>query len=46
MLGGDAEAEFLEGVVEKNFRAEEHLRALVRRSVSPSRKRGLRGGDC
>ena len=46
MLGGDAEAEFLECVVEENFRAEEHLRALVRWGVAPSRKRGLRGGDC
>ena len=42
MLGGDAEAEVLERVVEQDLRPEKHLRPLVRRRVAPGgqRRRG------
>ena len=45
MLGGDAEAEILEGVFEEDFCAKENLRAFVRGRIPPSRKGGLSGSD-
>ncbi len=45
MLGGDAQAELLESVLEHHLRAEKNLGSLVRRCVAPVGKGLFGGGD-